>query len=65
LNNSRYGEATLFLIKNVAKNTRSSFGTKFHPDNIVSAKLQIVLSDGSVHSIDSDILSLEWKDSDE
>lgn len=61
----RFGEAKLNLFTKVKGMSSVKFISKLHPDNIVDAKLQIEMSDGTVVELDADILELLWRESDE
>lgn len=50
----------MYLVKNTEMN-EEEFQLNLHETNIVSAKLQLVSSDGKVHNINlADVLSLQW-----
>lgn len=54
------GTAELYLTK-VTNLKPEQFEVKFHEQNIIDAKLQLTLSDGSVQLIDvMEILNLKW-----
>jgi len=55
------GQAKLHLVKKLSKVSKREFEAKFHPDNIVGAKLKLTLSDGNVVEIEADVLELLWQ----
>jgi hypothetical protein len=57
--NEVQGTATLHLIMNTEMD-EEIFTTKFHEDNIIDVKVQVTLSDGSVHMIDAYLNGLGW-----
>jgi hypothetical protein len=59
--NQAHGLASLYLIKDTTMD-EEVFSTKFHGGNIVAVKVEVILSDGTVHIIDSNIMDLEWNE---
>jgi hypothetical protein len=57
--NEVQGTATLHLIMNTDMD-EETFTNKFHEDNIIDVKVQVTLSDGSVHMIDAYLNGLGW-----
>jgi hypothetical protein len=59
--NEVYGEATLHLIAKTELN-EELFNMKFHEENIIDVKVQVTLSDGSVHIVDAFLNGIGWMD---
>jgi hypothetical protein len=60
MKNQAQGLVNLYLLKDTTLN-EETFNTKFHTENIVTAKLEFVLSDGSIHSVNvMELMDLNW-----
>jgi hypothetical protein len=57
--NQAQGTIQMYLVKNTEMD-EEEFQRKLNVRNIVGAKLQLTTSDGVVHNVVADVLSLQW-----